>query len=123
MAMHPSRVPIICDSVQHSNLPAFQKKKFLAPKTMTCAEFTYIVRKHLDDQKDQKSSSPTETLYMLFEDGDNKYVSSRGHMFLDEAYNKHASPDGYLKAWFTNENTLGYLLLPSPSSPLSCRIT
>lgn len=104
MASNPNRVPVTCDPVPTSRLPKLRKKKFLVPESMTCGEFAYVVHKHLDSQWPRSS---TETLYLFFVDDSGQYRSARATNTIGDAYRNYACPNGYLKACFSNENTLG----------------
>jgi len=95
---HASRVPVICEKNERSNVPLIDKKKFLVPNDLTTGQFLYVIRKRM-------KMSPSEALFLMTENGALPPTSST----LSEIYTKNKSDDGFLYLKYTGENTFGCL--------------
>jgi GABA(A) receptor-associated protein len=96
---HASRVPVICEKNERSNVPLIDKKKFLVPNDLTTGQFLYVIRKRM-------KMSPSEALFLITENGALPPTSST----LSEIYAKNKSDDGFLYLKYTGENTFGWCL-------------
>ncbi|CAK0855729.1 unnamed protein product [Prorocentrum cordatum] len=101
LTKYPDRIPVICEKDARSNIPDIDKKKFLVPGTMLCAEFKYIVYKHIDQAKDASFTSD-QTIYLFV-----KGTSPKTGAVMAEIYDQYKADDGFLYMSYSAENTLG----------------
>merc|ERR1712032_367599 len=109
LSKYPDRIPVICERAPHSELPDIDKKKFLVPGTMLCGEFKYIIHKHIN-QTASTTISADQTIY-LFVNG----TSPKTGALMSEVHEQYKDEDGFLYIQFSAENTLGSLVLGTPS--------
>ena len=97
MEKYPERIPIICEKGNDSNIPGIDKTKYLIPKDLTVHQFTYVIRKRLNLNKEQA--------LWLFVNG--KYLV-KGDTLMSQVYDKMKDPDGFLYISYSGENVYGF---------------
>merc|ERR1712142_1336319 len=94
---YPNRIPVIVEKVQGSNLPDIDKRKYLVPSDISCAQFMWIIRKRIDLSSDKA--------IFLFVD---KMVPNSSTP-ISQIYEDHKDEDGFLYIAYSGENTFGSL--------------
>ena len=93
---YPDRIPIICEKDEKcSSISDLNKEKYLVDKTLTCAQFMFIIRKQL--------VLPAEKAIFLFING----ILPNNNNTLAELYENHKSNDGFLYIKYNSENVFG----------------
>ena len=94
---YPNRMPVICECLPNSNLPALNKTKFLVPGDMTVANFQFLIRKHID-------LNELSALYLITKKG----ITITGDKTMREIYNIHRDrEDNFLYLFYASELTWG----------------
>lgn len=94
MKRFADRVPIIVQR-RRPNIHDIDKRKFMAPRNLTLAQFTYVIRKRL-------KLASNEAIFVFV---NNKLVTQTCELHL--AYEKDKDPDGFLYLTYDFENTFG----------------
>jgi GABA(A) receptor-associated protein len=93
---YPDRIPIICEKDEKcSSIGDLNKEKYLVDKTLTCAQFMFIIRKQL--------VLPAEKAIFLFIND----ILPNNNNTLAELYENHKSNDGFLYIKYNSENVFG----------------
>ncbi len=90
-----SRIPIICERAEKSNLPEIDKKKFLVPYDLTVGQFVYVIRKRIN-------IPPEKAIFMFVDD-----ILPPTAASLSSIYAEHKDKDGFLYFLYSSENTFG----------------
>jgi len=92
---HPDRIPVIIDRCD-VHVPKMDKNKLLVPGSLSMVQFFMEVRKfvHLND---------SQALFYFV--GPSMLLSSNAT--VEEQYNRHKSPDGFLYVTYSAENAFG----------------
>ena len=95
---YPDKIPIICEKDPKSiTLNDIDKTKYLVPKDLTVAQFSIMIRKRLELNKN-------EALFLIAK---GKHTIT-GETPLIDVYNKFSDKDdGYLYIAYASEVTLG----------------
>lgn len=94
---YPDRIPIICEKDPKSKMKDVDKTKYLVPNDLTVSQFSFIIRKRLEMNKDA-------ALFLLVS---GKH-SITGDSSMSEIYDKYRDPeDGFLYIAYTSELTWG----------------
>lgn len=92
----PGRIPIIVEKASKSvDAPPLLKQKFLAPNTMNVGQFVYVIRKSMQ--------LPPEKALFIFING----MLPTTATLLQELYNDHKEPDGFMYIKYSSESTFG----------------
>jgi GABA(A) receptor-associated protein len=92
----PGRIPIIVEKASNSaDVPYLQKQKFLAPNTMNVGQFVYVIRKNMQ-------LPPEKALFIFC----NNMLPTTATL-LQELYNEHRDPDGFMYIKYSSESTFG----------------
>ena len=95
LAKYPDRICIYIDKRENcKTLPTLSKNKYLIPKSITAAQFMFVVRSKLDIPKDSA----------LFFYINNRILSGNVEM---DTFKKDIGPDGYLYVKYTGEACFG----------------
>jgi GABA(A) receptor-associated protein len=89
---YPDRIPVVCEARAPITL---DKTKYLVPKTMTLADFLYVVRKRIKCESN-------EALFL--------YINNKLPILqqtLTEAYERERDADGFLYFVVSKESTFG----------------
>lgn len=96
LSKYPERIPIICERDDRCNsISSLKKEKYLVEKSLTCAQFMYIIRKQL--------VLPAEKAIFLFING----VLPSNNCTLGELYEHYKSNDGFMYIKYNSENVFG----------------
>ena len=94
---YKDRVPVICEKNPKSKIPDIDKSKYLLPEDLTVIQFSYIIRKKLEFEKDK-------SLFLLVA---GKH-SPTGESLIGSIYEQyHDKEDGFLYITYTGEETWG----------------
>ena len=95
---YPDRIPVICErSPLTKSIPDIDRRKFLVPRDLTVAEFTYVIRRRIQ--------LPHTTAMFVFIKKQSRLPPSSQTMRL--VYEQNMSPDAFLYMYYTGENTFG----------------
>lgn len=92
---YPERIPIICEKSEKSNVEEIDKKKYLVPSDLTCAQFIFVIRRRL------KLSA--EKAIFLFING----LIPQSSETIRNLYYKNKDKDGFLYITYASENVFG----------------
>lgn len=95
MAKHPDRVPMVVERAPKSKLPEIDRRKWLAPKSMTVGQWLSVLRRRV-------SLKSSEGLFVLV---GNKLPKSSST--LGELYEESKDEDGLLYWVYTEMSTFG----------------
>jgi GABA(A) receptor-associated protein len=93
---YPNRIPVLIEKNNSSDIPSTTKCKLLVPYDLTVGQLIYVIRKQLN-------SLPAEKALFIFV---NNTLPMTGASILS-LYEKHKSPDGFLRIVYSGENTFG----------------
>ena len=92
---NPDRVPVICQRSVSSSLAPVRKRKYLVPKSLTIAQFMYIVRRNMQ-------LTPQQALFLFVGDT----IAPAG-VSIGELDEMRRDADGFLYVSYCEENTFG----------------
>jgi len=93
---YPTRIPVIVEKAEKSNIEDIDKRKYLVPADISVAQFMWIVRKRIN-------LTPEKAIFLFV----NKIVPS-STATLGEIYSNHKDDDGFLYVAYSGENTFGF---------------
>eukprot|EP00992_Anisonema_acinus_P000424 TRINITY_DN10150_c0_g1_i1.p1 TRINITY_DN10150_c0_g1~~TRINITY_DN10150_c0_g1_i1.p1 ORF type:complete len:129 (+),score=25.06 TRINITY_DN10150_c0_g1_i1:50-436(+) len=96
-AKYPTRIPVICEKAEKSDIPDIDKVKFLVPEDLSVGQFVYVVRK--------KIRLPAETaLWLLVNNTLPPTAALMSHL-----YDCHKdSEDGFLYINYADDHVFGH---------------
>jgi len=92
---HGDKVPIIVKKSEKSDLKQIPKSKFLVSKDLIFGNFIYILRKHIQ-------LKPECALFVYINN-----ILIPNSMSIDAIDDQYRSPDGFVYAIYSSENTFG----------------
>lgn len=95
----PLHTPIIAVRGR-GQVPPLDKDKYLVPEALTCAQFSYVLRRRL-------RLEPAQALFLLLCDGADRATAPPGNALLSALHSRHADADGFLYVTYTLENAFG----------------
>jgi GABA(A) receptor-associated protein len=97
-AKYPDRLPIICEVIKSNDSGiTLKKNKFISPKTITIAEYQYVLRsKHIDNIDSSKG------IYLFI----NNFLIPVSDT-IQSVYERYQDIDGFLYITLATENTFG----------------
>lgn len=102
LARYPDRVPIFLERGKGcSNVPEVKKNKYLAPRTITVAEFQSVVRQRM------KLDAGVAMFMMVGIGKEGGGCLMPSSMLIGEAYDTFRFEDSFLHITYTGENTFG----------------
>ena len=93
---YPDRIPIICEKDPNSKIKSVDKNKYLVPSNFTVSQFSIIIRKRLELNK--------ESALFLLVSGKH---SITGDSSINEVYERYRDEDGFLYVTYTSELSWG----------------
>jgi len=93
---YPSRIPVICEKVDKSDIATIDKKKYLVPADLTVGQFIYVIRKRI-------KLSPEKAIFIFVNN-----VLPPTATLMSQIYEEHKSDDGFLYITYSGENTFGW---------------
>ena len=95
---YPDKIPLICEKDPQSNINSIDKTKYLIPGDLAVAQFSSMIRKKLEIEK--------EKAFFLLINGKH---SITGDTLMSELYDKYKdNEDGFLYISYSSELTWGY---------------
>lgn len=97
-AKYPDRLPIICEVIKSNDSGiTLKKNKFISPKTITIAEYQYVLRsKHINNIDSSKG------IYLFI----NNFLIPVSDT-IQSVYERYQDIDGFLYITLATENTFG----------------
>ena len=96
---YPDRVPVIINKLSKYNAKEnLTKTKFVVPSCLTVGQFLYIVRKYMENLREEKA-----LFFMIY---NTNIIPPTGDTF-EELYKKHKNDDGFLYCVVYTENVFG----------------
>ena len=96
LSKYPDRICVFIEKKDNcKTLPDLDKKKYLVPKTITAAQFIFIIRNKIKITKG----------VALFFYANNLIIN--GDVEMNEINGNNKSPDGFLYIKYTSENCFG----------------
>lgn len=96
MLRHPNRVPVYIDRKPGvTDVPELERHKYLVPKDMTVGAFMYIIRKNI-------KLTPEKAIFIFVNN-----TLPPTFALIGSLYNQHKDKDGYMRIYYTGENTFG----------------
>ena len=89
-----NRIPIIVEK-RKKEIMDIDKRKYMAPKTLTNAQFIFVIRRRL-------SLKPEQAIFIYAND---QLITGQG--YLNDLYMKHRDEDGFLYIIYDFENVFG----------------
>ena len=96
---YPDKIPLICEKDPKCNMKSIEKTKFLIPGDLAVAQFSSMIRKKLEIEK--------EKAFFLLINGKH---SITGDTLMSELYEKYKDEDGFLYISYSSELTWGKIL-------------
>lgn len=96
MLKYPSRIPLIIEPAADAKVQ-MDKRKFMVPKTITCAQFTWIIRRRMGTKLDSSQA--------MFIFVNNRLINPS--QMICETYHTNSDDDGFLYLVYGFENTFG----------------
>jgi GABA(A) receptor-associated protein len=90
----PDRIPVIVQK-KKDQLATIDKRKFMAPNSLTMGQFVFVIRKRL-------KMNPSEAIFLFV---NNKLVTPQ--QTLGQVYTQHHDDDGFLYLIYDFENAFG----------------
>lgn len=94
---YPSRIPVIVEKQETSDVVDIDKNRFLVPCELTVGQFVYVIRKRM--------KMPPEKAIFVFVDNHIPMQSS----LMSTIYDQSKDKDGFLYIKYAGENTFGSL--------------
>jgi GABA(A) receptor-associated protein len=95
---YPDKIPLICEKDPKCNMKSIEKTKYLIPGDLAVAQFSSMIRKKLEIEK--------EKAFFLLINGKH---SITGDTLMSELYDKYKdNEDGFLYISYSSELTWGY---------------
>lgn len=94
LSKFPDRIPVIVEKRKQS-IATIDKRKYMAPKSLTLGQFTFVIRKRL-------KIKPSEAIFIFI----NNKLITQSHT-LDETYITQKDEDGFIYLIYDFENTFG----------------
>ena len=93
------RVPVICEKVDKSDIPAIDKSKYLVPADLTIGQFVYVIRRRIQLE-------PEKAIFIFVND-----VLPPTSALMSNIYEEHKDKDSFLYITYSGENTFGRIAL------------
>ncbi len=93
---YPTKIPIIVEKSDRSDIADLDKKTYLVPEDITVGQFMYILRKNIKLNAEQ-------AMFLFI----NNQTIPATDKPLKDIYKDHADKDNFLYITYTGENTFG----------------
>lgn len=93
-----TRIPVICEKAEKSDIPEIDKRKYLVPADLTVGQFVYVIRKRI--------KLPAEKAIFIFVNDTLPPTAA----LMSAIYQEHKDKDGFLYVTYSGENTFGFNL-------------
>jgi len=92
---YPTRIPIIVEKQNKSDVPDIGKQKYLVPNELTMGEFVYVIRKRL-------KLAPEKAIFIFI-----KNILPPTSACIQQVYDEYKDDDGFLYVTYSGENCFG----------------
>ena len=96
MKRYPSRVPVICERADTSDIALIDKHKYLVPNDLIMAQFIFVIRRRL-------KLDAAKAIFLFV----NNQIIPPSNASLGALYEEYKSEDWFLYMTYSGENTFG----------------
>ena len=93
---YPTRIPVICERGDTSDIALIDKYKYLVPNDLVIAQFIFVIRHRLE-------LDAAKAIFLFV----NNQIIPPSNASLGELYEEYKSADGFLYMTYSGENTFG----------------
>ena len=92
---YPTKIPIIVEKQNKSDVPDIDKQKYLVPNDLTIGQFVYVIRRRL-------KLYPEKAIFIFINN-----ILPPTSAFVQQVYEEHKDDDGFLYVTYSGENSFG----------------
>jgi GABA(A) receptor-associated protein len=92
---YPTKIPIIVEKQNKSDVPDIDKQKYLVPNDLTIGQFVYVIRRRL-------KLDPEKAIFIFINN-----ILPPTSAFVQQVYEEHKDDDGFLYVTYSGENSFG----------------
>ena len=92
---YPTKIPIIVEKQNKSDVPDIDKQKYLVPNDLTMGQFVYVIRRRL-------KLDPEKAIFIFINN-----ILPPTSAFVQQVYEDHKDDDGFLYVTYSGENSFG----------------
>jgi len=92
---YPTKIPIIVEKQNKSDVPDIDKQKYLVPNDLTMGQFVYVIRRRL-------KLDPEKAIFIFINN-----ILPPTSAFVQQVYEEHKDDDGFLYVTYSGENSFG----------------
>lgn len=92
---YPTKIPIIVEKQNKSDVPDIDKQKYLVPNDLTIGQFVYVIRRRL-------KLDPEKAIFIFINN-----ILPPTSAFVQQVYDEHKDDDGFLYVTYSGENSFG----------------
>jgi len=93
---YPTRIPVICERADTSDIALIDKHKYLVPAELIMGQFIFVIRRRL-------KLDAAKAIFLFV----NNQIIPPSNASLGELYEEYKSEDGFLYMTYSGENTFG----------------
>jgi len=93
---YPTRIPVICERAEPSDIVLIDKHKYLVPNDLIMAQFIFVIRRRL-------KLDAAKAIFLFV----NNQIIPPSNASLGVLYEEYKSEDGFLYMTYSGENTFG----------------
>ena len=93
---YPTRIPVICERADTSDIALIDKHKYLVPVELIVGQFIFVIRRRL-------KLDAAKAIFLFV----NNQIIPPSNASLGELYEEYKSEDGFLYMTYSGENTFG----------------
>ncbi len=93
---YPTRIPVICERADTSDIALIDKHKYLVPTELIMGQFIFVIRRRL-------KLDAAKAIFLFV----NNQIIPPSNASLGELYEEYKSEDGFLYMTYSGENTFG----------------
>ena len=93
---YPTRIPVICERADTSDIALIDKHKYLVPVELIMGQFIFVIRRRL-------KLDAAKAIFLFV----NNQIIPPSNASLGELYEEYKSEDGFLYMTYSGENTFG----------------
>jgi len=92
---YPTRIPIIVEKQNKTDIPDIGKQKYLVPDDLTMGQFVYVIRRRL-------KLAPEKAIFVFI-----KNILPPTSAYIQQMYEEYKDDDGFLYITYSGENSFG----------------
>tara|TARA_B100001093_G_scaffold419657_1_gene411277 strand:- start:139 stop:489 length:351 start_codon:yes stop_codon:yes gene_type:complete len=92
---YPTKIPIIVEKQNKSDVPDIDKQKYLVPNDLTMGQFVYVIRRRL-------KLDPEKAIFIFINN-----ILPPTSAVVQQVYEEHKDDDGFLYVTYSGENSFG----------------